>query len=120
MSFSWWCKDKDGKNLFAEFGINPKAFGLGPARIEYSEARYYLEAIRETWVRFSYADVNEDAARDAVKAVKALVQANIDGLTPQHCDTCKCKLEPKGWILADAKAFMSLPVDRVWRAGGGW
>lgn len=122
MSFSWWCKDKDGKDLFKEFGINGQALGLGDAR-----APIPVDTIRSRYEAIPYKEKLEDAARDALAEAQSLVLKNLESYeTPQHpeCPTCQCRKPlPSndfwGMDIEQAKRFVSIPLERVWRAGGG-
>jgi hypothetical protein len=123
MSFSWWCKDKKGKDLFDEFEINGQALGLSDDHCEYS-----TEDLRHRWMEVGYKGKLEDAARDAVETVQTLVAANLRRYTePPHKDECPaCTCEPPkpaelwGMDIEQAKRFLAIPLDRVWRAGGGY
>lgn len=124
MSFSWGITDKDGKDLLEEFKINYQAIGLGD-----TSTTYGLDSIRGDFCNTPYKDRLQDAAQDAVRAVKFLVQTNIEEFTaPEHdCPSCTCprtKLrEPaifNGFDLEQARRFLSIPIERVWRASGGY
>jgi len=131
MSFSWWCKDKDGKDLFAEFGANGQALGLAPngepdpSYTDGPEAprpAYSLCDIRRAWCEFvGFADDSQKAAREAVATVQAMARTNLRSLRPHHCETCTChELKPHGWNVAEIEKLLAVPLERVWSAGGGW
>ncbi len=120
MSFGWWCKDKSGGDLFTEFGIHSQAMNLVPSA--HDDERFEFNCrprVEEVWQANAYRDRHEDAARDAMADIQVLVRGNIEALRPCHCDTCTCVLEPKGWDLKMAERFLSIPLERVWRCGGG-
>lgn len=121
MSFSWWCKDKNGKDLFKEFEINHQGFGLGPSGLNNKGAPHRLEDIRQAWASVPYTEKFEDAARDAMSVAQRMAQENLESLLSRHCETCSCGAAvPSGWSADDIRRFLSIPLDRVWRGGGGW
>ena len=121
MSFSWWCKDKDGKDLFAEFGVNPQGHGLGPNSAEDTDAPYRLSDIRSHWSANAYAGDLDIAAQDNVRDAQAMALENRQSLKPNHCRTCTCpEVKPRGWSAAAIDRFLAIPAERVWRAGGGY
>lgn len=121
MSFSWWCKDKDGKDLFDEFKINSQALAL-----DFDGAPYSCEEIRRRWASIPYKEKFEDAARDAMTEVRGLITANLAYVEgPEHpdCPSCTCKRQVKSFFTFDPdhlRRFLAIPYERVWRAGGGW
>ena len=121
MSFSWWCKDKQGRELFKEFGVHSQGLGLGPNCDWHTPAEFSLSEIRNNFCRVDYKDKVEDAARDAILVVQSMVKTNKAGLHPRHCDTCTCpKSEPEGWSEQEIAKMLAIPITRVWRCGGGW
>lgn len=123
MSFSWWCKDKKRKDLFDEFGINGQALGLGDSGSSKYLTPHCVTEIREMWCRHPYKEKIEDSARAAMSAIQAMAINNLRFLEKEHpeCPCCTCKLKPlDGFDIEQAKRFVSIPLDRVWRAGGGW
>jgi len=123
MGFSWWCEDKDGKDLFEEFGVNSQAMGLTDDGCAQSQSD-----IRSAWTGVPYKEKLEEAARDAVAAVQSMVAENLrrytGGLHSDECPTCTCApRQPKGVFGIDveqAKRLLSIPLNRVHRAGGGY
>lgn len=122
MSFSWWCKDTDSKDLFAEYKINPQALGLSDDQCPRS-----ISDVRSAFYNVPYKDKLVDAARDALNFAQALVLENLNYYTgPEHpeCPCCKCEREappqPFGFDIEQARRFISIPLTRVWRAGGSW
>src|SRR5690348_3926069 len=122
MSFSWWCKDKDGKDLFTEFGVNGQALGLGPnggepGNIEFEFTPISVDQIRSAWCSVPYKDKLADAAQDAVREVQRLAKFNLDALNPpKHCDTCTCvrdEIKPLWWSGSDIRRLLAIPLDRV-------
>ncbi len=88
---------------------------------ERGELPFNAEHIRQTWANHPYKEVTEIAARDAVRHVQAIIRDNLDARAHRHCDTCACEPDPAvGWSVDDAKRFLLIPTERVWRAGGGW
>jgi hypothetical protein len=125
MSFSWWCHDKDGKDLFKEFGVNSQALGLGPNTASATEAPNRVSDIRSAWMHIPYKDKLEDAAQEALATVQALALENKASLKREpHCPTCKCECTtgyrtPHFWDIDSIDRLLSVPIERVWRAGGG-
>ncbi len=122
MSFSWWCKDKDGKDLFEEFEINHQAMGLSD-----EECPRSISEVRAAFADVPYKDKLQDAARDALNFTQAFVLENLDYYTgPAHpdCPSCKCERArprvPFGFDIEQARRFISIPLTRVWRASGGY
>lgn len=126
MSFSWWCEDKDGRDLFEEFDVNRQALGLGPNGPGTTEAPHSVGDIRHAWNSVPYKEKLEDAARDAVAIVQRLARENKESLIiPPHCPTCTCEGVGKyrateSWDIANIDKLLAVPLDRVWRAGGGY
>jgi hypothetical protein len=122
MSFSWWCEDKAGKDLFDEFKIHGQALGLG----EEDGAPRLVAEIRACWISVPYKNDYQPAACDAVMAVKEMVRENLAYFCgPEHaeCPHCQCRRAPGGFIgfdIEQAKRFLEIPIERVWRAGGGY
>lgn len=121
MSFSWWCHDKNGNDLFDAAGINGQALGLAPNTAGCTDAQFRLNDIRAEWCRHQYKEKLADAARAALINCQAMVRANLEELEPHHCATCTCKQAPPvGWSVTDCERFLNIQVVNVWRAGGGW
>lgn len=121
MSFSWDVRDKDGKDLLKEFDINGQAIGLGD-----SKGGWSLDEIRRGFATVPYGDKLADAARDKIGNVQEMVRRNIayyEGPAHEDCPCCTCKREqnePFGLDMEQAKRFVSIPLNRVHRATGGW
>lgn len=121
MSFSWWCKDQSGNDLFKEFDINSQALCFA-----FENSPRSTEDIRSAFYAVPYKDKIEDAARDSINFAQALVMENINaatGFAHLECPCCTCARDDvKGfmWNLEEARRFCKIPLTRVWRAGGGW
>ncbi len=122
MGFSWTFEDRNGKDLLMEFDINSQAIGLAGDQSPLS-----IVEVRGAFAIVPYKDKLEDAARDALLRSQDAVRRNLDFYTgPAHpdCPCCTCQKEDKsaffGFDKAQAKRFLSIPVDRVWRAHGGY
>ena len=123
MSFSWWAKDKSGVDLFEEFSINRQALGLGSTGISRYSTPNSTTDIRMSWISHHWKEKLEDAARETVSAIQVMVRQNINSLEQEHpdCPCCTCRIQPTaGFDVEQAKRFASIPLDRIWRAGGGW
>jgi hypothetical protein len=126
MGFGWWCKDRDGKDLFEEFGVHHQALGLGPNNASATDAPNRVSDIRSAWIRVPYKEDFEDAAQDAVAAAQAMALENKESLKREpHCETCKCPgttgyRAPEWWDIESIDRLLAVPVERVWRAGGGY
>ena len=121
MSFSWWCHDKAGRDLFDLHEINGQALNLAPNCPDDTDAVYRLNDIRHAWASVQYKEQLQDAAQDAMRIVKRMLAEILQGLQPHHCETCTCvMIKPEGWNVEDIKRFLDIPIDQVWRCGGGW
>ena len=125
MSFSWSVKDKHGKDLLDEFKVDGAGYGLGSYSTEDQETPATLDDIRSAFARIPYKDKLPEAARDAVQAAQEIAVRNLmffDSPAHEDCPTCSCKRDPKphGVDVEALRRFLSIPLDRVWRASGGW
>lgn len=125
MSFSWWCVDRSGNDLFKEYGVHYQALGLGPNNPDATEAPHRVSNIRAAFTDFSYADKFEDAARDAIALVQQMARANRESLKSEpHCPSCRCAgvgtyRTPHYWSVESIDRLLAIPLERVWRCGGG-
>ena len=122
MGFSSQCSDKNGKSLWHEFLIHDQFTGLSDDHTPYS-----ISELRNVFIHTAYKDKLEDGARDAISDMKSLVKSNLDYYVgPEHpdCPSCQCKRNPPptifGLDIDQCKRFLSIPLERVWRASGGY
>lgn len=122
MGFSWSCTDQKGVDLFEEFKINHQALGLAD-----DLSPHNISEIRDAVYRNRYGGKFDEAARDAISEVQAMVAANLQPYeTPKHqeCPNCCCKPDPPrqmwGLDIEQCRRFLSIPLQRVWRASGGY
>lgn len=110
MSFSWWCRDEHGRDLFEEFAVNNQALGLPN-----------YDAVRSGWVAVRFRDELRNAAVAAVSFAQATVREALNARAEKHCETCDCPpTYPQHWNMAMTHRFLSIPLERVHRAGGGF
>lgn len=121
MSFSWSVEDENGKDLLEEFDINYQMLGLAGDQSENSTVD-----LRSAFINSAhYADKFPPAARGAIEAVQCRVARNLweyEGHRHPECPSCRCvKPIPKdGMDHEQAKRFVSIPLERVHKASGGY
>lgn len=121
MSFSWWCKDQGGADLFKEYEINSQALCL-----DFDGSPASCADIRRAWISVPYKDKLPEAARDAVASCQELVRQNLAyAMGPAHpdCPACTCRRDIKSFFHFSPETlqrFLDIPLGRVWSAGGGW
>lgn len=121
MSFSWSITAKDGSDLLKRFDIHYQGLGLASnTASDKPEGRYRLNDIREEFTRVPFKDSYEGAAMFAVAKVQRMLAENLEALQPHHCSTCCCPPLDTTWSLEQIHRFMSIPIEDVWRADGGF
>lgn len=121
MSWSCWIKGKNGVDLLKKYGIHEQFLGLAPGCPDDTDAPYRLEDIRSAFSGVPYKDRFREAAQDAVLTVKGMILDNKASLEQEHCESCKCvSVIPVGWSIEDIMRFQAIPLDEVYKAGGGW
>lgn len=121
MSFSWSCTDEEGHDLFQEFDIHYQGLGLAPNAADDTPAVYRLNEIRNCFEDTQFKDKYEGAARQAILDCKRMLKENLERLeNARHCETCTCKAAQPNWDMEQIKRFLSIPIERIWRADGGF
>lgn len=109
MSFSWWCKGRDGGDLFALHEIHPQALNLPNS-----------DMVRKLWTEIPYKESSEMAARDAIMAIQSHLSRWVTDRIHTDCDTCRCVRSVTTDEAAAVARLLHIEATDVWRAGGGW
>lgn len=120
MSFSWGCTAKDGTDLFKKYDIHYQGLGLAPNTAEDTPACHRLNDIRSAFQGTAFKENYEGAACAAIASCQQMLQENLAELKRHHCATCTCEGEKPNWDMQQIQRFISIPLDEVWRADGGW
>lgn len=130
MGFSCSITGKNGLDLLKKYDIDRKLLGIAPDSGSASLIMFpnALHEIREVFSSNKYGEYCREAALDILNEAQNLVRDNFESLTHMHhCDTCTCVQDYEKeipvfekWDKEMAKRFLSIPLEEVERAWGGW
>lgn len=127
MSFSCEIKGKGGIDLLEKYGIQYQLLGIarnGIGESEEGHEHYDLSEIRSTfcdYFRMCGESITKEQSRCLVGEVQKMIYYNLQSLRPSHCESCKCpEIIPKSWDIESANKFLSIPLNEVYKAYGGY
>lgn len=120
MSFRWEIKGRGGEDILKKYSINTQGLGLAPNCAQDTAAPHTLNDIRIVFQDHPYKEKLPEAAIEAVQMVKGMLAHNLDSLVECHCNTCKCPTRESNWDIEQIKRFLSIPLEDVDFAEGGF